>query len=82
MIMIRPIVLKKLNEEIEYNQWMAVRYGDKSLHFFEKYKESRDIHDLTLAKLYRDLMCRRFDYWMELRKKRDKIKQKPFIFWE
>ena len=82
MIVIKPLRIRKINDELKIIHENAMRYADTSIRYFEKYQKTNNPNTLDIAIIYRDLFREKTDDWIELRKERDLLKSKPFIFWE
>ena len=82
MIVIKPLRIRKINDELKIIHENSMRYADTSITYFEEYQETNNPNKLDIAIIYRDLFREKTDDWMALRKERDLLKSKPFIFWE
>lgn len=82
MIVIKPLRIRKINYELKTIHENAMRYADTSIRYYEEYQETNNPNKLDIAIIYRDLFREKTDDWMALRKERDLLKSKSFIFWE
>lgn len=82
MIVIKPLRIRKINDELKIIHENAMRYADTSIRYYEEYQETNNPNKLDIAIIYRDLFIEKMDDWMALRKERILLELKPFIFWE
>ena len=82
MIVIKPLKIRKINDELKIIHENAIRYSYISITYFEKYEETNNPNTLDIAIIYKNLFLEKVDDWIALRKERDLLESKPFIFWE
>jgi hypothetical protein len=82
VIIIRPLKIRKIESEIKDVHKIATNYGICSEYFFKKFHDTDDIVYADIAVYYYRMLRDYFDEWCSLRKKRDELSKKPFIFWE
>ena len=82
MIVIKPLKIRKINDELKIIHENAMRYADTSITYFEKYQETNNPNKLDIAIIYKNLFREKTNDWMALRNERDLLEAKPFIFWE
>ena len=74
--------MKQIDDKSSFIHKAAMFYYDKAIDLFKQYNKTDDKNKMDLANVYKNLARNETNEWIALRKERDLLKSKPFIFWE